>query len=139
MKLAIFAAALSIFSGGGPGHAPDPDTDPRLAAIAAGDVDALVAPYAPDAVLEWVGGPLDGSYRGAAELRSVWTRFAGAQGPLEIAAAESAEHANPQGRTISTDVVFIGSSALRVHHVQTWRGDRLAHEIWQIDPGEPAY
>jgi hypothetical protein len=28
--------------------------------------------YADDAYLEWVGGPLDGRYRGKAEIRAVW-------------------------------------------------------------------
>jgi ketosteroid isomerase-like protein len=47
----------------------------HLDAVAASDVEALMRDYAGDAYLEWVGGPLDGRYRGKAEIRAVWQKF----------------------------------------------------------------
>ena len=41
--------------------------------IVSGKVDALKASYSDKAVLDWVGGPLDGVYTGANSIGGVWT------------------------------------------------------------------
>lgn len=109
----------------------------RIAAIAAGDVGTLTAGYAEGATLEWVGGPLDGSYRGPAAIGPVWTRFAGAQGPLQARVGEVVEGGNPRGQTVAADVVFSGRATLKVRYVLVLRDDLVVNEVWQIDPGLP--
>jgi hypothetical protein len=52
----------------------------HLDAVAAGDLEALMRDYADDAYMEWVGGPLDGRYRGKAEIRAVWQKFIAVNG-----------------------------------------------------------
>lgn len=109
----------------------------RIAAIAAGDVPALTAGYGEGATLEWVGGPLDGSYSGQAAIGPVWTRFAQAQGPLEARVGEVVESANPRGQTVAADVVFSGRAALKVRYVLVLRDGRVVNEVWQVDSGLP--
>jgi hypothetical protein len=46
----------------------------HLQAIAAGDVEALMASYGEAPFMDWVGGPLDGRYQGKDAIREVWTR-----------------------------------------------------------------
>ena len=61
---------------------------------------ALTAGYADGATLEWVGGPLDGSYRGRAAIGSVWSRFAQAQRPLQSRVGDIVESAKPRGHKL---------------------------------------
>jgi len=106
----------------------------RIAAISAGDVGALTAGYADSATLEWVGGPLDGSYRGPVAIGSVWTRFAQAQGPLQASVGTIVESANPRGQTVAVNVVFSGRAMVKVRYVVVLREGRVVNEVWQIDP-----
>ncbi len=109
----------------------------RIAAIAAGDAATLTAGYAEGATLEWVGGPLDGSYRGPAAIGPVWTRFAGAQGPLEARVGEVVESNNPRGQTVAANVEFSGRATVKVRYVLVLRDGRVVNEVWQVDPGLP--
>lgn len=109
----------------------------RIAAIAAGDAAALTAGYAEGATLEWVGGPLDGSYRGPAAMGPVWTRFAQAQGPSRARVGEVVEGGNPRGQTVAADVVFSGRAAVKVRYVLVLRDGRVVNEVWQVDSGLP--
>jgi predicted lipoprotein with Yx(FWY)xxD motif len=69
----------------------------HFAAIASGDLSVLMRGYHDAAQLQWVGGPLDGSYSGAAAIRGVWEKFEKAQGPLQATVEAIAESANRQG------------------------------------------
>lgn len=102
--------------------------------IATGKVDALKASYSDKAVLEWVGGPLDGVYTGAADIGTVWTKFTGAQGKLKVDVSNVQENANPAGVTVTANVRFSGKNTIPVRYVLTYRSGKLASEVWQIDP-----
>ncbi|MCE1162833.1 MAG: nuclear transport factor 2 family protein [Thiomonas sp.] len=106
----------------------------HIEAIAAGNVDAITASYGPDAMLEWVGGPLDGRYAAADTIKTTWTKFTKANGPLKAEIAHLQESANPKGATVTADVVFQGKAAIPVRYVLTYRDGKLVDEIWQIDP-----
>ncbi|PZW45110.1 SnoaL-like protein [Humitalea rosea] len=109
----------------------------RIAAIAAGDSAAIQAGYAGDAVLEWVGGPLDGRYTGASALAEVWGKFARAQGMMQARVGSVLESANPRGQTVVADVIFTGRATVKVRYVMVFRDGKLASEVWQIDPNLP--
>jgi ketosteroid isomerase-like protein len=106
----------------------------HIAAIAEGKVDAITASYAPDAVLEWVGGPLDGRYAAPDAIKSTWTKFTKANGALKADVSHLQEAANPKGATVTADVVFHGKTTIPVRYVLTYRDGKLVAEIWQIDP-----
>jgi len=134
IRAALMAAAttLALVSAA---HA-EPSTDlarRHIDAVAAGDVDQIIAQYGEQSALSWIGGPLDGSYRGPAQLADVWGKFA-KQAPLKATIRAIAENANPAGTTVTADVVFEGKATIKVHYVLLYRGDRLVGEIWQIDP-----
>ena len=103
-------------------------------AIAAGDVQAVMADYGDGATLHWVGGPLDGAYRGADQLQGVWAKFAKAQGALKVKVGALKESANPAGSTVTANVVFSGKQTIKVRYALVYRQGRLIDEIWQIDP-----
>jgi len=113
---------------------PADDAQKHFQAIAAGDLPALAAGYAENARLEWVGGPLDGSYAGKAAIQAVWEKFAKAQGPLTLAVDRVEESANPKGTTVSANVQFTGKAPIKVRYVLTYRDGKIASETWQIDP-----
>ncbi len=106
----------------------------HIEAIAAGNVDAITAAYGPSAVLEWVGGPLDGRYATPDALKETWTKFTKANGALKADIDHMQEAANPKGATVTADVVFKGKVTVPVRYVLTYRDGKLVDEIWQIDP-----
>ena len=103
-------------------------------AIGSGEVAAVTAAYTDASVFQWIGGPLDGEYRGKAAIAAVWQKFTTAQGPLNVEISNVTENANPKGTTITADVKFVGKNTIPVRYVLTYRGEDLVTEIWQIDP-----
>ncbi|MDO9467917.1 MAG: nuclear transport factor 2 family protein [Thiobacillus sp.] len=108
----------------------------HLQAVAAGDVEALMRDYAEDVSIEWVGGPLDGRYRGRAAVREVWHKFAaqndGQPRPARFGKIE--QFAHPQGVTLTASAEYGGKTTVRVRHVLVYRDGELTSEVWQIAP-----
>lgn len=127
---AAFAATASHAFAGPSGDA----ARSHFEAIAAGDTARLARSYADGAQLNWVGGPLDGTYVGAESIREVWEKFTKAQGALRLAVADVQESANPKGATVSANVLFEGKQPIKVRYVLVYRDGRLVSETWQIDP-----
>lgn len=105
----------------------------HINAIAAGDVTQITTTYSPDSTLNWVGGPLNGTYVGPAQLGQVWAKFA-KQAPLKVSFYGMKENSNPAGTTVTADVVFLGKGPIKVHYVMLYRAGALVDEVWQIDP-----
>jgi hypothetical protein len=106
----------------------------HFAAIASGDLSVLMRGYHDAAQLQWVGGPLDGSYSGAAAIRGVWEKFEKAQGPLQATVEAIAESANLKGATVTANVLFVGKAPIKVRYVLVYRDGLVVSETWQIDP-----
>lgn len=115
------------------GSAAD-DAKLHFQAIGSGDVSVLMRGYADNAQLNWVGGPLDGSYSGATSIRTVWEKFGKAVGPLKVSVDKLEESSNPKGATVTANVQFDGKQPIKVHYVLTYREGKLVSETWQIDP-----
>lgn len=103
-------------------------------AIASGDLPIVMRGYAAQPQLNWVGGPLDGTYVGAENIQSVWSKFGKAAGPLKVAVFNLEESINPKGATVSANVLFEGKQPIKVRYVLTYRDGLLVNETWQIDP-----
>lgn len=131
--LALFCLLPAIASAG---PLDEAKAQAHLQAVAAGDLDALMRDYAPDAYMDWVGGPLDGRYRGQAAIRAVWQKFialnAGQPRPARFSQSEA--HTNPKGATIETEAEYGGTPPVKVWHALTYRDGELTTEIWQIAP-----
>ncbi len=108
----------------------------HLQAVAAGDLDALLRDYAEDAYMDWVGGPLDGRYRGKAAIGEVWKKFiAGGGGkPRPARFGKLGSQSNPKGTSIEVAAEYGGDKPVKVWHVLTYRDGQLVTEIWQISP-----
>jgi len=108
----------------------------HLDAVAAGDLEALMRDYADDAYMEWVGGPLDGRYRGKAEIRAVWQKFiaANAGKPRPAHFGKLTAFANPRGATVEAKADYAGAVPVKVWHALTFRDGDLTTEVWQIAP-----
>jgi ketosteroid isomerase-like protein len=135
MKKYLIAIAFAFASSGSAFAAqPAQDAMQHFKAIGAGDLTQLMRGYADNAQLGWIGGPLDGTYRGADSIRAVWEKFTKAQGPLQVRIDKLDESANPKGATVTANVQFDGKQAIKVRYVLTYRDGKLVSETWQIDP-----
>jgi ketosteroid isomerase-like protein len=108
----------------------------HLDAVAAGDLDALMKDYADDAYMEWVGGPLDGRYRGKEAIRAVWRKFIAVNDgkPRPATFGKLSAFANPKGASVQQRADYGGKLPLKVLHVLTYREGDLTTELWQIAP-----
>lgn len=108
----------------------------HLNAVSAGDLDALMRDYEDDAYMDWIGGPLDGRYRGKAAIKAVWQKFIAANNasprPAKFSKLEA--HANPKGATVHASAEYGGTTPVKVWHALTYRDGTLTTEIWQIAP-----
>jgi len=108
----------------------------HLDAVAAGDLDKLMADYSDDAYMDWVGGPLDGRYRGKAAIEAVWKKFiaANAGKPRPAKFGKLQAFSNPKGASLEAKAEYGGALPLKVWHVLTYRDGELNTEVWQIAP-----
>jgi len=108
----------------------------HLDAVAASDLDALMGDYTDDAYLEWVGGPLDGRYRGKEQIRAVWQKFIAINDGKPRPVQRGALHAfsNPRGASVEARAAYDGKVPVKVWHVQTYREGALTTEVWHITP-----
>ena len=108
----------------------------HLEAVAAGDIEVLMRDYAEDAYMDWVGGPLDGRYRGKPAIREVWQKFVAANEgkPRTAKFGELAEYAHPTGVSVEAAVEYGGKTPLKVWHVLVYRDGVMTTELWQIAP-----
>ena len=107
----------------------------HLAAIANGQLDAVQATYAPDALLDWVGGNLEGRYSGAEAIGKLWRTFHQRRQPLQISVDSIESHANDKGATVIASVIYKSTDATtKVRQIITLRDGRIHTEIWQIAP-----
>lgn len=113
---------------------PADDARAHFNAIASGDLQVLMHGYAEKAQFNWIGGPLDGTYTSPDAISAVWSKFTGSQGPLKVRVDKLEESANPNGATVTANVLFEGKSPIRVRYVLTYRQGRIVSETWQIDP-----
>ena len=108
----------------------------HLQAIAAGDLDALMRDYPEDAYMDWVGGPLDGRYRGKAAIGEVWKKFIAANHgkPRSAKVGKLESYSNPKGTAFEVAAEYGGEKPVKAWHVFVYRDGELATEIWQIAP-----
>lgn len=108
----------------------------HLDAVAAGAVEVLMSDYADDATFDWVGGPLDGRYRGKEQIRELWRKFIAANdgNPRPAIFGKARAYANPKGVSIGTEAEYGGKSPVKVWHVLVYHDGALITELWQIDP-----
>lgn len=108
----------------------------HLEAAASGDMNTLMRDYTADAYMDWVGGGLDGRYRGKEAIGEVWKKFIANSGgkprPAKFGKLES--FSNPKGTSIGIAAEYGGEKPVKVWHVLTYRDGELATEIWQIAP-----
>jgi hypothetical protein len=112
-KTFAFAATALTLAAGSAFAAPSDDARTHFQAIASGDTQIVMRAYADQAQLNWVGGPLDGTYATTDAIRGTWEKFGKAVGPLKLT---------------------IGKMPIKVRYVLTYREGKIVSETWQIDP-----
>ncbi len=123
----LLFAATTAFAG------PTDDAKMHFQAIGSGDMPTLMHGYADNAQFNWVGGPLDGTYTGADNIRGVWEKFS-KSAPLKVTSSNIEESANPKGATVTSNVLFEGKQPIKVRYVLGYREGKIVSETWQIDP-----
>ena len=106
----------------------------RIDTIAKGDVASITKDYGANASLDWIGGPLDGTYSTPENITAVWTKFSAAQGPQKATIGDVWEAMNPKGSTVAANVVFEGKNKVPVLYIVTYRDGKLVGETWQVNP-----
>jgi ketosteroid isomerase-like protein len=133
---AVFAMLLMVIQPSLAGPLDEAKAQAHLNAIAAGNLEALMADYPEDVYMDWIGGPLDGRYRGKAAIREVWQKFIAANEgkprPAKFSKLES--YANPKGASVEASAEYGGAKPVKVWHVLVYRDGSLATELWQIAP-----
>ncbi|RAU23732.1 hypothetical protein CU669_01110 [Paramagnetospirillum kuznetsovii] len=132
--MAILALLVAVPADAGP--LDERKAVEHLDAVAAGNLDVLMRDYSADAYMDWVGGGLDGRYRGKEQIQAVWTKFIANNDGQPRPAKFSKPHAyaNPKGASIEASAEYGGKAPVKVWHVMVYRDGELATEIWQIDP-----
>ena len=133
-KYSFFSATSLLLAVGSAFAAPADDARAHFQAIASGDTQLVMRDYADHAQLNWIGGPLGGSYSTNDAIRSTWEKFGKAAGPLKLTIGQLDESANPKGATVAANVLFEGASAIKVRYVLSYREGKIVSETWQIDP-----
>ena len=134
MKKTMIILILALSSSAAFAGSAGDNAKARFDSIASGDVNAVLTQYQDSATLQWLGGPLDGTYSGKEQLSMVWSKFTKAQGPMKVKVQNLVEHANPKGSTVTADVFFAGNKTVPVHYVLSYRDGKLVNEIWQVSP-----
>ncbi len=136
LSLAVFAVLLMIFQPSFAGPLDESKAKAHLDAVAAGNLDALMADYPDDVYLDGVGGPVDGRYRGKAAVREVWKKFIAANEgkPRPATFGKLESYANPKGVSVEAKAEYGGLKPVKVWHVLVYRDGSLATELWQIAP-----
>jgi ketosteroid isomerase-like protein len=136
VTMALVALPCLLGAGAQAGPLDDARARVHLDAVAAGDLEALMRDYADDAYFEWVGGPLDGRYRGKAAIRAVWEKWiaANAGKPRTAKFGKLSAFANPRGASVESRADYAGAIPVKVWHVLTFRDGELTTEVWQIAP-----
>ncbi|RQR52021.1 nuclear transport factor 2 family protein [Burkholderia sp. Bp9126] len=138
MKKFVLAATLVMAMTSVHAGSSSVEAKQHFDAIGKGDISVLMRDYADFAQFNWVGGPLDGTYKGREAIRGVWEKFTRAQGPMKVSVSGLEEVANPKGASVTANVIFVGKQPIHVRYVLTYRNDKIASETWQIDAGSAA-
>lgn len=132
----VFAMLLFAIQPSFAGPLDEAKAKAHLDAIAAGNMEVLMADYPDDVYMDWVGGTLDGRYRGKAAIREVWQKFIaineGKPRPVKLSKLDI--YANPKGISVEASAEYGGLKPVKVWHVLVYRDGSLDTELWQIAP-----
>lgn len=138
MKRILFLVCMALSLPALAGKLDEAKAKAHVEAIAAGDLETVMRDYPKNAFMEWVGGPLDGQYRGQEAILAVWKKFfaanEGKPRPAKFGDIEAYSH--PKGASIETTVEYGGKVPVKVWHLFVYRDGVLAAEIWQNESGE---
>jgi len=138
-RLLLSSAALCLPVLAIAGPLDERAAEAHLKAIAAGNVDAVMSAYGDEPYMDWIGGTLDGRYRGSDAMRELWKKFAANNDNQARTLQRSTitQSGNPKGVTLTVNAEYVGKTTVRVHQVLVYRDMKLVSEIWQIDPSAP--
>jgi ketosteroid isomerase-like protein len=138
MKRFLFLVCMVVSLPAAAGKLDEAHAKAHVEAVAAGDLEAVMRDYPKGAFMEWVGGPLDGQYRGTEAIRAVWKKFFAANEgkPRPARFGELESYSSAKGASIEITAEYGGKTPLKVWHVLVYRDGALVAEIWQIESGE---
>lgn len=109
-----------------------PDAARHFSDVATGRVGAIMAQYAPHATLNWVGGKLNGTYRGTEAIKDVWQRFEHDMGKMTAHVSDVKVSGGKLGMTVTADVKFQGKMTVPARYVLVYRDHKIVDEVWQL-------
>lgn len=138
MKRFLFLICLALSLPASAGKLDEAKAKAHVEAIAAGDIEAVMRDYPKNAFMEWVGGPLDGQYRGRDAIRAVWKKYFAANDgkPRPAKFGEIEAYSSAKGASLETTVEYGGKVPMKVWHLFVYRDGVLVAEIWQNESGD---
>lgn len=137
-KFAVVGLVLALAAGcatmGGAGTSAEDMARAHWAAITKNDLGATTKDYAEGAVLDWMGGPLNGKYTGPTAIAGTWTKFFGAQGPLTVDISNVQMKDEYGKQTVMARTIFKGKATVPVDYTLVYEGGKIVSETWKIRP-----
>lgn len=135
LKSALMAASALVFLGTPPAQASADAVraEAYFNAISGGNAETIASFYADDAEFHWIGGPLDGKYKGKTKIKGVWEKFSQAAGKIDHEVLELSESANGKTSTVTARVMFKADSEVPVKFIMVYKDGKIASEVWQVD------
>ncbi len=103
-------------------------------AITKNDLAATTRNYASHAILDWVGGPLNGKYADPDAIRGVWGKFFQAQGALTVDISNVQVKDQDGTQIVTARTIFKGKATIPVDYTLVYQGCSLIAETWKIRP-----
>lgn len=102
-------------------------------AVANRNVQKLGNEYASDAVIAWVGGPLNGTYKGQKSIDNLWSKFANATSPMRFQVKQVSYDVSANRPAVNEDVVLsAGSKSIRVDSTLVYSNNKIVAEVWKV-------
>ncbi len=104
-------------------------------AVANGNANKLDNQYANNAVVVWIGGKLNGTYKGQKAIDDLWSRFVNASAPMQFQVRHIWYDVSDGHPTVSEDVVLkgVGGNGNPIHVTSTlvYKNGKIVGEVWQ--------
>lgn len=102
--------------------------------VANRDVQNLANEYANHAVIAWVGGPLNGTYKGLSAINGLWSKFASATAPMRFQVTSVSYDLSKTHPTVREDVkLMAGKKAIKVDSTLVYDKKKIMTEIWKVN------
>lgn len=102
--------------------------------VANRNVQKLTGEYTKNAVVAWVGGPLNGTYQGHSAIDKLWSKFEKATSPMHFQVTAVTYDLSKAHPAVREDVKLTsGGKAIKVDSTLVYDNGKIMAEIWKVN------